>query len=84
MSFEETRGFGETRGFASTAASLHTPSATEELTKMKFFLISLLVKCDDLSRENSGYTMSYAVEEEIKNILEELNGQKSESSGQLD
>ncbi len=59
-------------------------SFEEENKRLKFFLISLLLKCDDLSWEHSGYTMSYAVEEEIKNILEELNGQKSESSGQLD
>lgn len=71
----------ETRSFASTAASLHTPSATEELTKIKFFLISLLMKCDDLSEENRAYTMSYKVEEEIINLLEKMSGQKELSSG---
>lgn len=56
-------------------------SCEEENKRFKFFLVSLLLKCDDLSCENRGYTMSYAVEEEIRNILEEFAGQKSESSG---
>lgn len=50
----------------------------EENKKLKFFLMSLLLKCEDLSEENRKYTMSFAVEEDILKILNELSALKSE------
>jgi len=58
-------------------------SFEEEIVRLKaktlkchLFLSNLLIKSDDLSQNNQHYTMSLAIEDDIRKFIKEISGEE--------